>query len=107
MNPPTRTPGLMKKTCLFHREYREDTCLFWCQFEAVVKQVIAEKPCKRPEAKFGVTRACLMGKVLSNFDCFTNKLDGGETDPNYKEALMMLKEEIFDIPEMPRADQID
>eukprot|EP00957_Ditylum_brightwellii_P058899 4465908-Ditylum_brightwellii.AAC.1 len=27
-------------------------------------------------------------------------------NPNFKEALMMLKEDIFDVSEMPRADQI-
>eukprot|EP00957_Ditylum_brightwellii_P041933 3176093-Ditylum_brightwellii.AAC.1 len=46
-----------------------------------------------------------MGKVLTNFDHFANKLDGGETDPNYKEALMMLNEDIFNVSETPRIDQ--
>eukprot|EP00957_Ditylum_brightwellii_P104969 8000450-Ditylum_brightwellii.AAC.1 len=47
-----------------------------------------------------------MGKALSNFDCFANDLKGGETPENYEESLMKLKEDIFNVSETLRANQI-
>eukprot|EP00957_Ditylum_brightwellii_P104112 7931329-Ditylum_brightwellii.AAC.1 len=50
--------------------------------------------------------ACLLGKALTNVDHFVDKLNGSKTDPNFKEALMMLNEEdILNVSEMPRPDQ--
>eukprot|EP00957_Ditylum_brightwellii_P027603 2086935-Ditylum_brightwellii.AAC.1 len=96
-----------KKIVCFHGEYGEDTCLYWCQFEVMLRQIIKKKPCTTPEAMYGVTRACLTGKALSDSNHFANELKGGEMELNFKETLMMLKEDIFDVLETPQADQIE
>eukprot|EP00957_Ditylum_brightwellii_P065806 4991593-Ditylum_brightwellii.AAC.1 len=42
-----------KKTVCFHGEYGEDTCLYWCQFKAMLRHIIKKKLCATPEAMYG------------------------------------------------------